>query len=366
MSIIETMLLCTVGAGVAFAARCSGLFCLAFISRDNCFWQKKSVLRLPIVGWGSPPLLVAITVYECILFILLMWLYYWEVHLNGLAPQVIGSTSMSHAHTVFFVHALFVLISATVAFTDYHTQTLAGGLVNWGIVISLATALAYPQVLMPVWRNYSSPLVTWQSLDWFRWLKFGSRPVLYSKAATATLSLTALSFIVVDLDRIASTYLRYDRTRCLRAVLAILRTSFLPEQPFLIAMWLFVLFLALLQTGESLHAYQTMIVSMLLVVGGMFLLAFLVTMYKKQQAFGSGDLLLLAYTAAILGWPASIATLLLAALLGLAYGGVKYLFTKSNQFAFAPCLVLASFLVLFSWPVFWNSYLWLNKHWGLI
>ncbi|MBE8221432.1 MAG: prepilin peptidase [Bdellovibrionales bacterium] len=85
--------------------------------------------------------------------------------------------------------------------------------------------------------------------------------------------------------------------------------------------------------------------------GGFFwLTAYLYFILKKQEGLGGGDIKLLAWIGAVLGWKAIPFIILVSSFVGLLFGGLILLISKKklNQaIPFGPYIVVATFLYLF-------------------
>lgn len=85
--------------------------------------------------------------------------------------------------------------------------------------------------------------------------------------------------------------------------------------------------------------------------GGFFwLTAYLYFVFKKQEGLGGGDIKLLAWIGAVLGWKAIPFIILVSSFVGLLFGmGILLLAKKklSQAIPFGPYIVLATFLYLF-------------------
>ncbi len=95
-----------------------------------------------------------------------------------------------------------------------------------------------------------------------------------------------------------------------------------------------------------------------LLVGGLmiWLTGFFGKLVFKKEAMGFGDVKLMAMLGAFLGWKAVILTYFIAPFLGLVFGIISLLKTKSHYIPYGPFLSLASFAAL----------VWGNKIWGLL
>ncbi|MBE8162555.1 MAG: prepilin peptidase [Bdellovibrionaceae bacterium] len=85
--------------------------------------------------------------------------------------------------------------------------------------------------------------------------------------------------------------------------------------------------------------------------GGFFwLTAYLYFVFKKQEGLGGGDIKLLAWIGAVLGWKAMPFIILVSSFVGLLFGVLTLLLNKkklSQPIPFGPYIVIAAFLYLF-------------------
>ncbi|MCZ0932421.1 MAG: prepilin peptidase [Oligoflexia bacterium] len=85
--------------------------------------------------------------------------------------------------------------------------------------------------------------------------------------------------------------------------------------------------------------------------GGLLLIAYLYYLLKKKQGLGGGDIKMLAWIGAVLGWQSLFFVLLIACLLGTVFGLTIML--QSNKklmqtaFPFGPCLALSALIYIF-------------------
>ncbi len=83
--------------------------------------------------------------------------------------------------------------------------------------------------------------------------------------------------------------------------------------------------------------------------GGGFLYAsaMIAEICLKKEAMGGGDIKLLAFIGALLGWPGAVWTIFVSSILGSLFGIYFRLRNKEEYFAFGPYISLAAFLYLF-------------------
>lgn len=94
--------------------------------------------------------------------------------------------------------------------------------------------------------------------------------------------------------------------------------------------------------------------------GGFFwLTAYLYFVFKKQEGLGGGDIKLLAWIGAVLGWKSIPFIILVSSFVGLFFGAATLLLAKkkmSQAIPFGPYIVIATFLYLFYGEFLTNWY----------
>ncbi len=115
--------------------------------------------------------------------------------------------------------------------------------------------------------------------------------------------------------------------------------------------------------GAALNPDRIFIDALIGVLGGggfLWLVAYIYMAIRREEGMGGGDIKLIAWIGAVLGWRAVIFSILCSSIVGSIVGGVYAAKQKSGMrtsIPFGPFLVFSGLLFIFGGPEIMHSYL---------
>ena len=266
---------------------------------------------------------------------------WWEVTRD--LPLIISG---GDAAPRFAVHLFLLAVMTCVARIDFEHYTIPDALMIPATVIAVALMTLLPGAAMPDYDiDPSSGIIFPRVLTAFpSALKDSTRMVICFGAV--------LFWVFALLDR--RWYPRLGLKRCTALFCRRIRQSFLTRILLIVALLAALLIWGLYRTPAETHEAQK--VALLSALTGMTASMILIWGVRLiggavlgREAMGFGDVVLMGFFGAVLGWQGGLVLFFLAPLAGVVFGLIRMASRSPREIPYGPFLSLAALAVIFGW-----------------
>lgn len=328
--------------------------------------------RVPVLGWftlrreasihGSGfwirPLLIEIGTA-----LGLMWLYQFETQTGGQLPATLRIPAFlpivePMLTTMFFVHAILVVLMVAATFVDFDERTIPDIITIPGTIIAVViAAVGIPMFLptaLPVARFATAVASTTYDSPWFTSVNI----VTKQGVGIGLLIWSAWCFALADRRWSAVIFRRRGLRRALKHFVdGLFHYGFWKV---LVAIWLLgIVGITCVWMLGGTH-WQGLLTSLVgLAVGGgvIWAIRIVATWALNVEAMGFGDVTLMAMIGAMIGWQAALVAFFLSPFAAIAIVLVRYVITRDTYTPYGPYLCAGTVLTLVRWDQLYNGWL---------
>jgi leader peptidase (prepilin peptidase)/N-methyltransferase len=335
---------------------------------------RRGVDRIPVFGWWGLARESALhgrgfwirpLVVELLTGCLFAGMYYWEVRMQAMYPifraGVAGRPELASGDLPTIIHAQLlahlVLLSLMIAASliDLDEQTIPDGITIPGTLAGLAIAAALPWSLLPAeaWLIEGLPSIEFLTFTspapWPAWLDTAPRmgPLAIGLACW-TLWCGGI------LPR------RWNTRHGWRMAARVFVHRLLAERlSYLVAIgWLAgAVAIALVAARGAAASWAALLTALVGVAAGggmIWIVRVIGAATLRRESMGFGDVMLMSFIGAFIGWQGALIVFFLAPFLGLVNGVLQWILHRQPEIPYGPYLCLATFFVILKWPWLWD------------
>lgn len=276
-------------------------------------------------------------------------LWRWEVVARGLVAEGVLEPEWASTARV-IAHGLLGLLLAAATWVDLRQRVIPDAITIPGVLVGLAWATIWPQLLLPVAREvprvFAEPLLEADVLGlagplqgpWTAWL--AAAPAL--TGLVAALAAFAVWWTVGTCpDPSEEPRSRWAWLFGLRGLVAVAGVAVV------VGGWV--------AGGDHWRALASALAGVIVSAGMIWLTRAGASLALGREAMGLGDVTLMAMVGAWLGWQPCVLTCFLAVFIGLAHGVVQLVVHGEAELPFGPSLCAAAAIVVVAWRPVWQQ-----------